>query len=610
MGGNCEANEIQMIPYINIMKKCFLFMFIFVSTFSFGQSWLWGAKGITSSDTWAVAIGNNGSAYLGGSFGNPFWDTAIFGNNYLVTLNADAFLIKYDSNGNIIWAEQSKLPSSNGFCGAVYINSDVQGNIYSTGYFYDTVFFGADTLKSYGPFSSYFENVFLTKYNANGNVLWAKQSNSPTYYSMGIGMAVATDISKNILLTGYFVDTISFGALTLRNIIQNDSDIFLVKYDSTGNVLWARQSIDSGYLSGGYPYSVTSDNTGNIYITGTFLGCIKFGAYTLRSLSTTNLSNLLTPHGDAFLVKYDKNGNVLWAVQSKSFSLASFCNSYSVITDAADNVYITGTIYDTVAIGSFILRDEPLPNSYYGDLFLAKYTLNGKILWVKQSHSTAGGWSGYSLAKDKINQLYLSGGGAFGIPSLPIQSIRFGLDTLNIQQSIGGDPAIIFKLDTAGNTLCGSIISTGGDDANGIACSPSGQFVYLGGDILDTISFGKDFLTDTVGETPFIARWQSCDKTAGISSINPKKENISLFPNPNNGQFTIAVKGKEGKAKSNVAIYNMLGEEVYTETSLPQTPKGALSEINIANQPNGVYLYRVTDENGALLGEGKFIIQK
>ncbi len=96
------------------------------------------------------------------------------------------------------------------------------------------------------------------------------------------------------------------------------------------------------------------------------------------------------------------------------------------------------------------------------------------------------------------------------------------------------------------------------------------------------------------------------DTTVGVKRI-VNSENISLFPNPNNGQFTIQLSGISGQ--SSVEIYNMLGEKVYSST-LPQTAKGALREMNLSTQSNGVYLYRILDENGNVISSGKFVIEK
>jgi hypothetical protein len=95
----------------------------------------------------------------------------------------------------------------------------------------------------------------------------------------------------------------------------------------------------------------------------------------------------------------------------------------------------------------------------------------------------------------------------------------------------------------------------------------------------------------------------------GIASLEELNSGVFVYPNPNKGQFTISATSEELRAKSGVEIYNMLGEKVYSAI-LPQTPEGALNKIDLSNQPNGIYLYRVISEDGSLVGEGKLIIQK
>jgi len=91
---------------------------------------------------------------------------------------------------------------------------------------------------------------------------------------------------------------------------------------------------------------------------------------------------------------------------------------------------------------------------------------------------------------------------------------------------------------------------------------------------------------------------------AGIDGINDNSAQIVVYPNPNNGQFTI--ESSVGGASS-VEIYNLLGEKVFTKSL--STTKGT-NTINVGNQPNGVYLYRIISDSGDLLGEGRIAIQK
>ncbi len=92
--------------------------------------------------------------------------------------------------------------------------------------------------------------------------------------------------------------------------------------------------------------------------------------------------------------------------------------------------------------------------------------------------------------------------------------------------------------------------------------------------------------------------------TESVNSIIANNPTISVFPNPNNGEFTIRF---SHPAQASIEIYNMLGEKV-TFVALQQVQGDNL--INLTNEPNGVYFYRVLSQAGNLIGSGKLIIQK
>ena len=100
-----------------------------------------------------------------------------------------------------------------------------------------------------------------------------------------------------------------------------------------------------------------------------------------------------------------------------------------------------------------------------------------------------------------------------------------------------------------------------------------------------------------------VAEWGSPLAINEISSSNTATE---IYPNPNNGKFTIRL--SVVSHQSLVEFYNMLGEKIYS-APLPQTPKGASGEIDLSNQSAGIYLYHVTNEAGKVIGDGKFIIE-
>ncbi len=181
-----------------------------------------------------------------------------------------------------LWGRQGRPPiswvaynSAEGFAGAM----DYSHNVYITGQFSGdtkpTLIFGIDTLTFWSKPSYNQTELFIAKYTSNGNLLFAIQS-TKGYIEGNRSSNIVTDLRGNILVTGSYYDSISFGAFQLKPKDTNANVPFLVKYDSNGNVLWAKQAlIPSGYSSG-TGSSVTTDNHNNSYIAGTFWDTLVF----------------------------------------------------------------------------------------------------------------------------------------------------------------------------------------------------------------------------------------------------------------------------------------------------------------------------------------------
>jgi uncharacterized repeat protein (TIGR03803 family) len=90
----------------------------------------------------------------------------------------------------------------------------------------------------------------------------------------------------------------------------------------------------------------------------------------------------------------------------------------------------------------------------------------------------------------------------------------------------------------------------------------------------------------------------------GIQNITANSSNISVYPNPSNGIFTLQSSVVSGQ--SSVDIYNVLGQQVYSKQAVIRNSQFVIE----LNQPSGVYLYRVIANSGEVIGEGKLVIQK
>ena len=212
---------------------------------------------------------------------------------------------------------------------------DVNGNVYTTGYFQGTVDFDPGP-GIYNLTSSGGNNIFVSKLDASGNFLWAKQMGSGGGGAQSYSIAV--DASGNVYTTGGFFLTADFDpGLGIYNLaaIGGGEDIFISKLDASGNFVWAKQLSGADFELG---YSIAVDASGNVFTTGGFLGTVDFdpgsGTYNLTSAGSW----------DIFVSKLDASGNFVWAKRLGGTSQDD-CNSIAI--DANGNSYTPGSFSGT-----------------------------------------------------------------------------------------------------------------------------------------------------------------------------------------------------------------------------------------------------------------------
>ncbi len=212
-----------------------------------------------------------GQCYLTGSFEGD----AFFGSDDIISSagDADVFISQYDSDGEFQWVRQG-----GGFGQALgtAIGVDLHGNCLVTGRFDLIAFFGDDLL-----FSEGFYDLFLAKYDGQGNLLWVRN----TEISNAIdGRGVATDAAGSAYITGYFLGPAQFGEQSLTNYAL--SDVFVSKYDSDGAFIWATQAGGETASSG---LAIAVDAAGTCFVTGSMTGVASFGSKILSGGSRTDV---------------------------------------------------------------------------------------------------------------------------------------------------------------------------------------------------------------------------------------------------------------------------------------------------------------------------------
>ncbi|HSW55541.1 MAG TPA: SBBP repeat-containing protein [Ignavibacteriaceae bacterium] len=315
-----------------------------------------------------IAIDHLGNIYVAGSINDP----------------ADVVVIKYSPAGEELWVRTYNGPDNY----ADYANAiavDISGNVYISG--------RTDS-------DSNDEDYLTIKYDTDGNRQWVRTYNGPISDS-DEALAIAVDDSGNVYVTG-----------ESKNYFENwgyHDDIATLKYDTNGNVIWARRydppshSVDVGH-------SVAVDRSGNVFVTG-------------------------NSSGDCITLKYSPSGGLLWLRNFNGpFSGTDYGNK--IVTDSLGNAYVTGRSQESGSLDAYLT---------------IKYSDVGTELWVQrkvsQSHAR-------SITLDDRLNIYVTGGGGTVVKYTKTGSEEWSVTNGGSNGSIG--------VDQSGNVYAaGSIFVTG-----------------------------------------------------------------------------------------------------------------------------------------------------
>ncbi len=328
------------------------------------EDWLIYFTGTTAFNTGlAVATDKSDNVVMTGSFQDSL---GLIGGGFINSNGFDdIFVAKYTSAGTYQWG--FAMGGFNIDQGQA-ITTDLDNNVYVTGYFVGTVDFDpsgstADLTSAGG------DDIFIAKYDSNGNYLWAHNFGSAAGNNKGFG--VKTDAAGNVYFTGQFFGTVDFNAgAGSRNLTAaSGSNLFIAKYNSAGIYQWAYQITESVAIT-----DLEIDASANIYLTGSFMAPVV-------DFDPSGSNNDLTKIGnrDIFFAKYNSDGDHQWAYNIGAASSACYSNGIAV--DPENNVYITGYFFNSLDAdpGAGI---ETLTSSDGADMFVAKYAASGAYEWA------------------------------------------------------------------------------------------------------------------------------------------------------------------------------------------------------------------------------------
>ena len=323
---------------------------IFIAKFDASGRALWAKSAGTANGAEHITdlvIDEAGNSHITGYFAGA---SLSFGKSTLINGRAGVnkmFLFKFDPAGNEILAKGFNGPES--IHKATGMEVDNEGNIYIVGSYSGKGAFD-DVI-----FDMRYEDLLFLKLSPSGNVLWVKNSGGGQRIGSGGGTGIGLDASGNSYVIGSSSRTTYFGSHTL----SGNGHVYVVKYDPSGNVLWAKKGL------GHYGYttlnSIAVEADGSFYAGGAYQEyTFSFNGFTFPNTDPFN-------QGDMFLMKCDDSGQVLWG---KSYGKYQGNAIDAIAIDKFGNCYVKGYVHGQTTIDGFTLGYEG--NSSYAYHFIGK----------------------------------------------------------------------------------------------------------------------------------------------------------------------------------------------------------------------------------------------
>ena len=361
---------------------------------------------------------------------------------------------------------------------------DKWGNIYLLGQTNSTV--GISSLSAHQPYPAGMEDAFLVKMNSQGKRLWA------TYFG-GVGTEdgfyVTTDNDGNVIITGQTQNSTNLFTSGAHQSINNGMiDAYMAKFSPSGSLLWSTYYGGSGIDKG---KAVYTDTENNIYLLG----------------DTESPDNIATPGvhqenlsgtSDAFLVKFDKNGQRIWGTYVGGTGLET---GFGIVSDKKDFIYITGLTGSTTGIAT--PGSAQVNKGTGNDAYLIKFDKNGQQIWGSYLGGN-GNDSGTGLALDSNGDVYISGN----------TGSTTGMGTAGAHQTIlgGGTDAFLSKFTSGGQKVWTTCYGGAATDNGRFVSVDQQNNVYLTGYSLSTDKIATaDALqpASAGGADAFIAKFNS-----------------------------------------------------------------------------------------------------
>jgi len=320
---------------------------------------------------------------------------------------------------------------------------------------------------------------------AVGGVSFRPSKNSGGFVSLGaLGAIVTQSAVARATISQRFDPDLAPAAPAPEPIIQSitlnrtgTTEVYIVKYNTNGSIQWARRINGQGAgwtgTATGPGQGITTDSSGNVYVTGTSEGAVT--VFDIDNVSTA-FSLGSEGNGDIFIVKYSPAGTPLWA---RRIAGGQIDQSNGIGTDSAGNVYVGGIFFTSVALFGATDTSSSLSVTSISsaDAFIAKYNSSGTPQWIRKIAS-AGNDQGMAMAVDTSGNVFVS-----GYTTASSISLYNGSDVASVTLTggSGSQRGYIAKYDTTGDPKWLRVFSNGGNTVSTAITTDSSGNSYVAG---------------------------------------------------------------------------------------------------------------------------------
>lgn len=522
---------------------------------------------------------------------NPLGDDAFFSS--WASEETIPYMAKYNEKGRLIWSKTFREQGMD-IIGFRKLKTDNEGNIYT----FSSLSSGTADFDP-GP-DSHIETTqgveyFVASYDPDGNFRWVFKLEQITGFNLKIQDITVNDASQSLSITGYFTNDVNFNPDTNNPVIYDtggnlDRHIFLANYSLEGDFNWVN-TFDNSRSSLNFVhdnYRVTSDETGNVFLSGHFMDSL------LLDESIDYITPLDNEYWDAFVTKFDLNGDYLWSFPIKGTNHVTLDN----LTYNNSKLYLTGGIYDSVAFNSAnqlntisIKTNEPNSRPfiaiYDSDLGLAEDVF---YLTVNNSYGRS-----KHIEIDNNENIIISGifvGEEMDFDPSPSNSAIIEhnsnqQETFLAKYTKEGDfkwafgmPGGIFTKSTGIATIKNDVVIVGEYRGSPDVSAYSEEPVIISTDFSPSINHHS-----------FIAKYR--EEKDSLPEDTIKTEGLVVFPNPSSESHILQLGGLKDVYVS-VELFDIQGRRIRKVYDGHVSESNFHLEVDIANLSSGLYFYAVT----------------